>query len=56
VAESNYFNENWRQDYWGPHYARLRAAKDRYDPEGFFIVHHGVGAEDWSLDSFTRLA
>jgi hypothetical protein len=30
----------------------LRAVKDRYDPEGLFFVHHGVGSEDWSPDGF----
>ena len=26
------------------------------DPEGLFVVHHGVGSERWSPDGFTRLA
>jgi hypothetical protein len=56
VSESDYFNAGWRQEYWGEHYARLRAAKARYDPDGLFFVHHGVGSEDWSADGFTRLA
>jgi FAD/FMN-containing dehydrogenase len=55
LSESNYFNERWQQDYFGAHYPRLRAIKKRYDPEGLFIVHHGVGSEDWSADGFTRL-
>ena len=55
VSESNYFNAEWRRAYWGGHYARLRAIKDRYDPDGLFFVHHGVGSEDWSADGFTQL-
>ncbi len=55
LSESNFFNERWREDYFGPHYARLKEVKRRYDPEGLFIVHHGVGSEDWSADGFTRL-
>jgi FAD/FMN-containing dehydrogenase len=55
VSESNYFNENWREAFWGPNYARLRAVKAKYDPEGLFFVHHGVGSEDWSADGFTRV-
>ena len=35
--------------------ARLRAVKDKVDPDGLFFVHHGVGSEDWSPDGFTRL-
>lgn len=55
VSESNYFNERWSQAFWGRNYPRLRAAKDKYDPDGLFFVHHGVGSEDWSADGFTRL-
>ncbi|MDF2759628.1 MAG: FAD-binding oxidoreductase, partial [Thermomicrobiales bacterium] len=33
----------------------LLAVKDKYDPEGLFVVHHGVGSERWSADGFARL-
>jgi len=56
VSESNYFNKDWRRAYWGPHYPKLAAIKARYDPDGLFIMHNGVGAERWSADGFTRLA
>jgi FAD/FMN-containing dehydrogenase len=56
VSESNFFEENWQRAYWGSNYERLRAVKDRYDPDGLFLVHHGVGSERWSADGFTRLA
>jgi FAD/FMN-containing dehydrogenase len=54
VSESNYFEADWRKAFWGANYARLRAVKDKYDPDGLFFVHHGVGSEDWSADGFTR--
>jgi Berberine and berberine like len=34
---------------------RLLAVKRRYDPDGLFFAHHGVGSEEWSADGFTRL-
>jgi FAD/FMN-containing dehydrogenase len=56
VSESNYFNAQWSRAFWGKHYPRLRAIKTKYDPDGLFLVHHGVGSEDWSAEGFTRLA
>jgi len=55
VSESNFFNRSWQADYWGVNYSRLRGIKKKYDPEGLFFVHHGVGSEEWSADGFTRL-
>jgi FAD/FMN-containing dehydrogenase len=55
VSESNYFEADWQSAFWGANYPRLRQVKDKYDPDGLFFVHHGVGSEDWSADGFTRL-
>ena len=55
VSESNYFNPNWREAYWGTNYPKLRAIKRKYDPTGLFFVHHGVGSEDWTRDGFERV-
>ena len=55
VSESNYFERNWQRSFWGPNYPRLLAVKQKYDPEGLFFVHHGVGSENWSADGFTRI-
>ena len=55
VSEGNYFDRGWAQSYWGSNYPTLRAVKKKYDPDGLFFVHHGVGSEDWSADGFTRV-
>jgi FAD/FMN-containing dehydrogenase len=55
VSESNYFEADWQRAFWGGNYPRLQAVKRKYDPEGLFFVHHGVGSEEWSADGFTRL-
>jgi FAD/FMN-containing dehydrogenase len=54
VSESNFFEKDWQRSHWGENYRRLAAIKRKYDPDGFFTVHHGVGSEEWSADGFTR--
>jgi FAD/FMN-containing dehydrogenase len=54
VAESNYFEPRWQEAFWGSNYARLLAVKGRFDPDGLFVVHHGVGSEGWSADGLSR--
>jgi len=53
-AESNFFEADWQRAHWGSNYRKLLEIKDAYDPDGLFIVHHGVGSERWSADGFTR--
>jgi FAD/FMN-containing dehydrogenase len=55
MSESNYFEKGWQQSYWGSNYPRLAQIKRKYDPEGLFIVHNGVGSDQWSRDGFTKL-
>jgi FAD/FMN-containing dehydrogenase len=54
MSECDYFLRDWKRASWGPHSHRLEAIKQRYDPEGLFVVHHGVGSDRWSVDGFTR--
>jgi FAD/FMN-containing dehydrogenase len=56
ISETDYFEADWQAAFWGDNYRRLKAIKRRYDPEGLFFVHHGVGSEDWSADGFTRIS
>ena len=39
----------------GDNYPRLLEIKKKYDPNGLFIVHKGVGSEQGSRDGFTKL-
>ncbi|MBC7954938.1 MAG: FAD-binding oxidoreductase [Cytophagales bacterium] len=56
VSESDYFAANWQTAFWGSNYPRLLSVKAKYDPEGLFFVHHGVGSELWSGDGFSKVA
>ncbi|KQV85145.1 FAD-linked oxidase [Massilia sp. Root351] len=53
VSESDYFQRDWQTAFWGSNYRRLAQIKQKYDPQGLFFVHHGVGSERWSSDGFT---
>jgi FAD/FMN-containing dehydrogenase len=55
LNETDYFEADWKESFWGPNYPRLAAVKKRYDPDGLFFTHHGVGSDEWSPDGFTRL-
>jgi FAD/FMN-containing dehydrogenase len=55
VSESNYFEKGWQQSYWGTNHPRLAQTKQKYDPDGLFVVHNGVGSEGWSPDGFAKL-
>jgi FAD/FMN-containing dehydrogenase len=54
-SESNYFEKDFQQAYWGSNHPRLAQIKAKYDPDGLFFVHNGVGSESWSRDGFTKL-
>ncbi len=54
VSESNFFESNFQQSYWGTNHARLATIKKKYDPDGLFFVHNGVGSEQWTRDGFTK--
>jgi FAD/FMN-containing dehydrogenase len=45
VNECDYFQADWQQAFWGANYQRLARIKRHYDPDGLFVVHHGVGSE-----------
>lgn len=55
VSESNYFEKDFQQAYWGSNYPRLVKIKRKYDPDCLFFVHNGVGSEQWSADGFAKL-
>ena len=53
VSEAGFADPDWQRHSFGPNYKRLLQVKRRYDPDGLFVTHHGVGSEAWSQDGFT---
>jgi FAD/FMN-containing dehydrogenase len=45
VNETNYFEENWQDSFWGDNYGRLLVVKQEFDPANVFNIHHAVGNE-----------
>ncbi|KAI0017370.1 isoamyl alcohol oxidase [Xylariomycetidae sp. FL0641] len=45
--EASPFHENWKRDYYGIHYDRLNAIKDKYDPDHTFYAVAAVGNDYW---------
>jgi FAD/FMN-containing dehydrogenase len=54
VAETDFFEPEWKRRFWGDHYTRLLEVKRTYDPVGLFFVRHGVGSDEWTADGFER--
>lgn len=46
--QANPYEPDWQWSFWGPHYARLHAIKQKYDPNGLLWCRHCVGSESWS--------
>jgi FAD/FMN-containing dehydrogenase len=55
VSESNFFEADFPRAYWGSNSTRLAEIKTKYDPDGLFFVHNGVGSEQWSSDGFSKI-
>ena len=56
VNETDYFEPNWQQEFWGENYEPLSRIKRKYDPEDLFSCHHCVGSERWSTDGSCKSA
>ncbi|GME49567.1 hypothetical protein MMC11_000305 [Neofusicoccum parvum] len=55
MNEADVNNPNWKEDYFGENYARLREIKAEWDPEGLFYGKTTVGSDEWEIDDEGRL-
>jgi FAD/FMN-containing dehydrogenase len=46
VNETDYFEPDWKHEFWGENYPKLLAIKHKYDPSGLFFCHHCVGSDE----------
>jgi FAD/FMN-containing dehydrogenase len=45
VNETDWFEPDWQDAFWGGNYPRLLQIKRKYDPGNLFTCHHCVGSE-----------
>jgi hypothetical protein len=49
-SQASRYEFNWKKSFFGTHYDRLRAIKEKYDPESLFLVYEGIGSDEWDVD------
>lgn len=48
--QASRYEFNWKKSFFGTHYDKLRAIKEKYDPESLFLVYEGIGSDEWDGD------
>ncbi|RYP69653.1 hypothetical protein DL770_008198 [Monosporascus sp. CRB-9-2] len=51
----SYYIGDWKQEFYGGHYARLLEIKSKYDPDYLFYAYTGIGSDTWVEDNDGRL-
>ncbi|KAK0637656.1 FAD-linked oxidoreductase patO [Lasiodiplodia hormozganensis] len=55
MNEADVNNPNWKEDYFGENYERLRSIKASWDPEDLLYAKTTVGSDEWGVDEEGRL-
>jgi len=55
MNEASPYEFDFKASFFGSHYDKLKGIKNKYDPSGLFIVHEGVGSDDWDASLNCRI-
>ena len=55
MNEADFQNPDWKEDYYGSNYERLRAIKKKHDPNDLFYATTAVGSDAWKVADDGRL-
>lgn len=55
LNEANFQDPNWKRNFYGPNYDRLRAVKKKYDGDDLFYATTAVGSDAWAVATDGRL-
>jgi hypothetical protein len=55
LNEANFEQADWKTQFYGSKYNRLRAVKQKYDPDYLFYAATAVGSDQWTMDGQGRL-
>ena len=55
LNEANFQQKDWKENFYGSNYERLRKIKKKYDPEDLFYALTAVGSDAWIVASDGRL-
>lgn len=47
TRQASLYEKDFKNTFFGSHYRKLKAIKDKYDPQGLFLVASGVGSDEW---------
>ncbi len=50
LLQASPYEFDWKKSFFGTHYDKLRAIKQKYDPQSLFLVHEGIASDEWDAD------
>jgi len=54
LNEASRYELDWKKSFFGTHYDKLRAIKQKYDPQSLFLIYEGIASDEWDADLICR--